>query len=398
MKTKYFLNMGRSAAIVLGIGYALSASAANSRTFTDAMDIKLTNNSYSLTTADLMGNGKQDIIAGDGSVLINTSPGDGSVSFTPGPSVPAAQWVTTADINGDGKPDLIEANETNQVAVFINTTQPGDTVPSFAAPVYFNAGGAVSMVVATDVNGDNLPDLLAIDSDNNAVDVLINTTIPGDTNVTFSNFQGFQGGNNVNWIAAGDLNGDGMADIVAVNNIDNTISVYINTMAQGDTTPSFALQQVFTAGNVPNSVVIADINGDGNADVVIGNDGDSYISVLLNTTPNLSTTVSFAPEQTFATGSVPMAVVAADVDGDGRLDIIAGNNQDSTVSVLMNTTAAQSSTASFDTQEVFGVGVDPEDIVAADLNGDGKIDFAVMDSAGYAGWPSVTALINVPNN
>ncbi len=290
-------------------------------------------------TGDFVGNGHQDIITADGTVFLNTSPGDGSTTFTPGPSVPAAQWVTTADVNGDGKPDLIEVNQSNQVAVFLNTTQPGDSAPSFAAPVYFNADYGLTMVVAADVNGDGIPDLVMVDTAINGVDVLINTTVQGSSNVTFSNFQAFQAGNQVNWVAVGDLNGDGLQDIVAVNIMDNSVSVFINTTGVNGTTPSFALQQVFSVGNFPNSVAIVDVNGDNSPDIVVSSIAENFVSVLLNTTPNGSATASFAAEETFATGAGGTAVITADMDGDGKPDLIVANSYDGTMSVLFNTTA-----------------------------------------------------------
>ena len=398
MKAKYFLNVGQLAGLVLGAGFALGASAGGlAVSFTDAGDLALNNNTYSIAVADLMGNGKKDILTADGTVWINTSPGDGSTSFVQGPSVQSAYWITTADVNGDGLPDLIEVNQSNQIAVFLNITQPGDTAPSFAAPVYFNAGNGLSMVVAADVNGDGIPDLLVIDSTINAVDVLINTTTPGTTNpanVTFTNFQSFAAGNVVSWIAAGDLNGDGLTDIVAVNYIDSTVSVFINTGSVGGTVPSFAAQQVFPVGNIPNGVAIADINGDNKPDIVVANNSEGAVSVLLNTTANGSTTVSFAAEETFAVGTMTDMAIAVDLNGDGMPDIVAVNSSDCTISVLINTTTAGATTASFAPQQVYSVGIDPENLVAADLNGDGKVDLAVMNTAGYAGLPTVSPMIS----
>src|SRR5208282_1791509 len=104
-------------------------------------------------------------------------------------------------------------------------------------------------------------------------------------------------------------------------------------------TLSFAPQQAFGTGNDPISVTTADVNGDGLPDLIVANQNDNTVSVLLNTTAPGATTPSFATQQTFATGSAPISVTAADVNGDGKPDLIVANYGSNTVSVLLNTTA-----------------------------------------------------------
>ncbi|HEV2111271.1 MAG TPA: VCBS repeat-containing protein [Gammaproteobacteria bacterium] len=391
MKTKYFLNLGRSAGLVMGAGFALTASAGTPN-YTVGQSLVDGSSVYSLVTGDFMGNGHKGIITADGSVWV----GDGTGNFTAGPTVPTASYLAVADVNGDGKPDLIETYDNNQVAVLLNITQPGDSVPSFAAPVYFNAGNNAAVVTTADVNGDGKPDLIITDINAYTVNVLLNTTVPGSSTVTFGNFQAFPTGNGANWLAVADMNGDGKPDLMVLNNLDNTISVYINTTPNLATSASFTAQQVFSVGNFPNMVTTADINGDGSQDIVVANNSENTISVLLNTTPNGSTAASFAAEETFPTGRVPDSVVAVDVDGDGRPDLVAANAMDGTISVLQNTTTPGSSTASFASQINYTVGGDPENLVFADLNGDGKPDLAVLNvsdpSFGY--MSSVSILLN----
>ena len=105
----------------------------------------------------------------------------------------------------------------------------------------------------------------------------------------------------------------------------NTVSVLLNTTAPGATTPSFAAQQTFATGDQPYSVTAADINGDGKPDLIVANCEANTVSVLLNTTAPGATTPSFATQQTFATGSEPDSVTAADVNGDGKPDLIVAN-------------------------------------------------------------------------
>ena len=86
----------------------------------------------------------------------------------------------------------------------------------------------------------------------------------------------------------------------------DTVSVLLNTTAPGATTPSFAAQQTFATGSEPDSVAAADLNGDGRPDLIVANYGSNTVSVLLNTTAPGATTASFAAQQTFATGTSPI--------------------------------------------------------------------------------------------
>ena len=137
-----------------------------------------------------------------------------------------------------------------------------------------------------------------------------------------------------------DLNGDGKVDMVVANAGDNTVSMLLNTTAPGATMPTFAAQQTFATGMQPVALAVADLNGDGKPDVVVANDSlAGTVSVLLNTTPTGATTVSFASHADFAVGANPVSVAIGDLNGDGVPDLAVANEGSNTVSVLLNQTA-----------------------------------------------------------
>ena len=362
-------------------------------------------NPYSVIAANVNGDGKPDLIVANlqddtASVLLNTTvPGAATLGFAAPPSFGTGTHpyaFTTADVNGDGKPDLIVANEGDAIAnvsVLLNTTAPGAATPSFAARWSFLAGTNPYWVTAVDVNGDGKPDLVVANYGESAVSVLLNNTAPGASTPSFAVQQTFQTGSGPVSVAATDVNGDGKLDLVVADFFDNEISVLLNTTAPGAATPTFAGQQILAAGSEPRSVIAADVNGDGKPDLIAANDGDSTVSVLLNATAPGATALIFAAQQTFATGnagSAPFSLVAVDVNGDGKSDLIAANYASNAVSVLLNTTMPGAMTAGFATQHAFATGIAPKSVVTADVDGDGKPDLI----AANAGATTVSVLLN----
>jgi hypothetical protein len=87
----------------------------------------------------------------------------------------------------------------------------------------------------------------------------------------------------------------------------------------------------------PSGGAIADLDGDGKLDICIPNSGDSSISVLKNTSS--ANVIAFAPHIKYRVGNQPLSVSIADLDNDGKPDIVVPNRSDSTFSVLRNQTS-----------------------------------------------------------
>ena len=186
--------------------------------------------------------------------------------------------------------------------------------------------------------------------------------------VRFASELAFSVGLSPNAVAAADLNGDGNADLVSANYYGNSVSVLL-----GNGNGAFKPQQSFAAGQEPFGVSIADVNNDNKPDLLVTNSAGASVSVLLGNGNG-----TFQAQRTFSVGTGPANVVAADVNGDGRPDLIVTNQAAGTVSVLLG-----NGNGTFQPQSTMAAGASPKKLAAADLNGDGKPDLIVANAGAF---------------
>jgi hypothetical protein len=198
-------------------------------------------------------------------------------------------------------------------------------------------------------------------------------------------------------VALADFDGDGTPDLAVASAYAHTVSIYQNI---GSNSPlsaaSFGAPIVLPVGSDtddPLFVVAADVDGDGKPDLVIPNRIANQVVIYRNISAGGTlTSNSFAPAIGFEAGVDPRKVAVQDLDGDGRPDIVVANYANNTLSILRNigtagTLASNSFSASFQLALASG----PDVVAIGDLDGDGKPDLAVGNGAVLSLFRNVSA-------
>lgn len=320
-----------------------------------------------------------------------------------------ADFVAVADVNGDGKPDLIVANYDTNTTGVLNTIGVllGNGDGTFQPVMLFPSGGSGPVSIAVvDVNGDGKPDLVVMNqgpcyacSGDGIVSILLGKG-DGTFDLAYTydvgggvGPPGPYGGPNPGQMAVADVNNDGKLDIVVASCVpskakpggsvflcgfvDGVVSVLLGN---GDGT--FQSPLIFDSGGlVANTVAVADVNADGKPDILVANGqctffeqcSNGLVGVLLGNGDG-----TFHTAKTYGSGGWRAGQIAiADVNNDGKLDLIVGNCggsncwvPDGVVGILLgNGDGTFQPAVSYDSG-----GPLADAIAVADVNGDGKLD------------------------
>ncbi len=200
--------------------------------------------------------------------------------------------------------------------------------------------------------------------------------ICGDfTASSFGAKQDFNSGQGGYSLVAADIDGGGLTDIASANFSSNSFSILRNTSLLGQ--PAFSNHLDSLTGTQPINIFYADLDGDGKQDVVLANSGTNYMSVFKNN--STSNTISYEARKDFTTGSGTRGIFVQDVDLDGKPDVAVTNYSTNTVSVLRNISPG-SGTILLDAPVTFPSATGPGAIFIQDVNADNKPDIIVASA------------------
>ena len=280
-----------------------------------------------LAAADLTGDGIPDLAAGltDPAGDVSLLAGNGDGTFQAPVLVHAggaATGLAAADLNEDGALDLAVANgDADTVSILL-----GNGDGTFQSPSSLPVGEAPFHVVAADLNGDDDVDLAVVNTVNLSTPVLGSVSVLlGNGDGTFQPGVGYPAGLSPTSAAVTDLNGDAAPDLVVANSgglyspVESDVSVLLGN---GDGT--FQAATNFTAGTLPFSVAAGDVDGDGNADVAVTLMGNLVLNGQVAILFGAGDGTLGSPEKHPA-GPGPTSVVLAHLNGDDDLDMVGAN-------------------------------------------------------------------------
>ena len=304
------------------------------------------NTAENIKIADIDGDGKPDLVVtseGTGRIYVfRNSSSFSSITFDTGQFYSSRLMVggcviAIADYDGDGKPDIaVSSVSTNNFVVFRNTATPGAiNASSFDTAIAFTAGADNLGICTADFNGDQKPDIAIVDTVNNVVSILRNISTSGHIN--FASRSTYPTGTTPTDVQTADLNGDGKMDLIISNELSNTMTVLENTSSATDTI-TFGSSISIATGNGPVGVAAADLDGDGKLDVVVNDAADNAVSIFRNigSPGSALSTSTFAAASRVSNGLAPLGITVGDLDGDGYPDIVSGNYLGGNISILQN--------------------------------------------------------------
>jgi adhesin/invasin len=336
-----------------------------------------------VAAADFDQDGKLDLVAANGtSNTVTVLYGNGDGTFTAIPAVNVGVQpvsVVAADFNSDGCPDVATANTSggNVTALRANrNATTGACLRTFASLGNFTVGGGPRGLKVADFNGDNKLDLVVANSSNNSVSVL-----PGQGDGTFLGAVTTQATGatpefrDPRGLAVGDFNEDGKLDVATGNFLGASITLLFGAGTGTTVVPFTISPTTFAAGTGLTSLMGADLDGDGRQDIVGTATADSRVSVLRGTSSGVGGAALYSALTGAAAAATAMGITTGDLNKDGKPDLVVANRGAAKMSLLQGDGAG-----SFTAPISPNVGTNPNSVAVSDLNRDGHPDVLVSNN------------------
>jgi len=357
------LHAGQTMALQIGstVASSIFTKKVNDGSFQSRTTTSLNDGPKNVQSADFNEDGINDLVSSSYDGTLTTMIGKGDGTFDTPSTVSAGDQplsLATGDINGDGHMDVVTVNSAELTGSPTVSIFYGEGNDSFEAAVTKSVGTDPASVQLGDLNNDGLLDIVVGNEGASNVSVLMNS---GDKHFADQTQVTMGSGPEV---ALGDMNNDGILDLVTSDSGSSTVSV---RLGKGDGT--FKAKKVSGVGTGNYTVKVGDLNNDGKLDVVTGDVFDGTLSVLLGKGDG-----TFQTRSTLSASTNLEKISLADMNGDGILDILGANGIDATASIWFG-----KGSGTFKTAKTFDAGNNTQAVIAADLNGDGVNELVTAD-------------------
>jgi len=333
--------------------------------------------------ADADRDGDADLLAAssvDNKVLLFENTRGAPVNFTGrivSNSARGARAVHAADIDGDGDIDLFSASrDDNRITLYLNQTTHRTALLSGQQEAILSVQRSARAVWTADVDNDGRRDVLSVSLNQVAWYRNEGGQPPRFTMYTVAN--NLEAGR---WIAAGDLDGDGDQDLMVADTRASELWWYENLLTQPGAPPNFIARRITNQTQDPRTILPADLDGDGDLDLYSSSNGDNSVFWYEN---NGARPPQFVRRLVSNQAFYARSAYAADLDGDGDLDLMSASASDNEVTWYENRGGSPPAfTERLVADRMWGV----RHVYADDLDMDGDIDiFSGVELSNVIAW------------